>query len=58
MIFISAPTQLLLIWSMVFLGLVTAQVLFSLGHIRLSEIEKVAPIGLCIVIAAFAGFIL
>ncbi len=58
MIFTTAYTQLLLIWSTVFLGLVTAQVLVSMGHINLFKIEKVAPVGLCFVIAAFAGHIL
>ena len=58
MIFTTAYIQLLVIWSTVFLGLVTAQVLVSMGHINLSKIEKAAPVGLCVVVAAFAGLIL
>ncbi len=57
-VYAAAHTQLLLLWSAVFLGLVTVQVLLGLGHINRSMIAKSAPVGICLVLAAFAGLIL
>ena len=58
MIFAATYTELLLIWSTVFLGLVTAQVLVSLGQIKRADVVKVAPVGFCVVFAVLFGLFL